>query len=101
MLKERLQEALDQILNDIGIWRDLIAVVSIVTMLLPWVYLDGSSSPMTGADLIAYTFTGPERGAMIRESFLGAASLFVIPLIVLVMAVTVFVKPSKVITLWR
>ena len=64
-------------------------------MLLPWVYLDGSESPLSGADLIEYTFFGPERGAMARESFLGAASLLVVPLVVLVMAVTVFAKTVR------
>ena len=90
--RERLREFVDQLVNDTSIWRNLIAIVAILSMLLPWVYLDGSRSPLSGAELIAYTFVGPERGAMARESFLGAAALFVVPLMVLIMAITVFVK---------
>lgn len=92
---ERLKSILDQAINDSSVWRNIIAVVSIATMLLPWVYPDGSQSPLTGADLIAYTFSGPERGAMVRESFLGAASLFTVPLLILVMAIAVFIKTYR------
>ena len=93
--RERFQEFLDQLVSDTSVWRNLIAILAILSMLLPWVYLDGSKSPLSGADLIAYTFVGPERGAMARESFLGATSLLVVPLVVLIMAVTVFVKTFR------
>ena len=93
--RERFQGVLDQLVSDTSIWRNLISIVAILSMLLPWVYLDGSGSPLSGADLIEYTFFGPERGAMARESFLGAASLLVVPLVVLVMAVTVFAKTVR------
>ena len=93
--RERFQDLLDQLLSDTSIWRNLIAIVAILSMLLPWVYLDGSQSPLSGSDLIAYTFVGPERGAMVRESFFGASSLLVVPLVVLIMVVLVFVKTFK------
>ena len=65
-------------------------------MMLPWVYLDGSDSSLSGSELIAYTFaTGDERWEMLQQSVLGAMALFLVPLAVAVLSVTVFIRTFK------
>ena len=88
--------ALKDALRSAYLWRNLLAVAGIASLMLPWVYLDGSDSSLSGSELIAYTFvTGDERWAMLKESVLGALALFLVPLVVAVLAVLVFVRTFK------
>ena len=48
--------------------------------MLPWVYLDGADSSLSGGELIAYWLaTGSEQTDMFRESVPGAMALFLVP----------------------
>ena len=92
----KLGSALAGALRNTFLWRNLLAVAGIASMMLPWVYLDGSDSSLSGSELIAYTFvTGNERWAMLKESVLGAFALFMVPVAVAVLAVMVFVRTIK------
>ncbi len=83
-------------LRSVYLWRNLIAVGGIASLMLPWVYLDGSDSSLSGSELIAYTFvTGDERWEMIKQSFLGSMALFLVPLVVAVLSIVVFVKTFR------
>ena len=78
------------------LWRNLLAIVAIASLMLPWVYLDGAESSLSGAELIAYTFaTGTERWDMLRQSVPGSFSLFLVPPIVAVLSIVAFSK------IWR
>ena len=72
--------------------RTLTALLALVSMMLPWVRLDGYTESMTGAELLAFAFTSPERGAMFRTVPLGAIALLLVPLTVAATAVYSFVK---------
>ena len=72
--------------------RTLVALLALCSMFLPWVRLDGYSSSVNGAELLAFAFTSPERGAMFRIAPLGAAALLFVPLAVTATAVYNFVK---------
>ena len=73
--------------------RTIVALLALCSMFLPaWVRLDGYSSSMNGAELLAFTFTSPERGAMFRTALLGSVALLFIPLAVAVTAAYSFVK---------
>ena len=72
--------------------RSLIAMGALLSMLLPWAVLDGSKSSLSGAQLLEYAFTSPERGAMFSTSFLGTMGLLFIPLIVTIATVSSFFK---------
>lgn len=94
--RQRIQEALRNFLRNAYLWRNLIALVGMASMTLPWVYLDGAESSLSGAELIAYTFvTGSERWDMLKESFPGAASLFLVPPVVGALSIAVFVSAYK------
>ena len=83
-------------LRSVYLWRNLVAVGGIASLMLPWVYLDGSDSSLSGSELIAYTFvTGDERWEMIKQSFLGSMALFLVPLAVAVLTVAVFLKTFR------
>lgn len=75
--------------------RTAFTLIALAGMLLPWVTLDGSGSSMSGADLIAYSFTGNERAAMIRITLIGSAVLFTFPLLTLFAAVMCFLDNIK------
>ena len=92
---ETLKETAIRLLHDVHAWRCVIAVAAIATMMLPWTYLDGARHPLTGAELIAYTFTGSERGAMAGHSVLGALALLVTPMLTLAMSILVFARIYK------
>lgn len=94
--RQRIQGALRDFLRNAYLWRSLIALVGMASMTLPWVYLDGAESSLSGAELIAYTFvTGSERWDMIKESVLGAASLFLVPPVVGALSIAVFVSAFR------
>ena len=59
--------------------RAIVALIAIAGMFLPWVWLDGDTSPMNAAQLLAYAFTNPERGAMISISFPGPSPYYSLP----------------------
>ncbi len=93
---QNIRVALQNAIRSVYLWRNLIAVAGIASMMLPWVYLDGAESSLSGAELIAYTFaTSDERWDMTRQSFLGAAALFLVPLAVAVLSIAVFAKTFK------
>ena len=72
--------------------RTLAALLALFSMMLPWVRLDGYTESMTGAELLAFAFTSPERGAMFRTVPLGAIALLLVPLAAAATAVYSFVK---------
>lgn len=59
--------------------RALICALTMGTFALPWVWQDGAASSTSGAQLLVYTFNGPERSEWVRHSFIGAVSLTVLP----------------------
>ena len=69
------------------LWRGILAIVAVLTFFLPWVTLDGDSASTHGASLIANMFHGSARGQMLSASFVGGASLMIIPIFI---AVTTF-----------
>ena len=75
--------------------RAIVALIAIAGMFLPWVWLDGDTSPMNAGQLLAYAFTNPERGAMISISFPGTIALLFTPPVVICLAVYCFIKTMK------
>ena len=89
-LKEKLTERLAA--KELGFGkaaqvRTAIAIAALAGMLLPWLRLDGYNEAMNAADLIAYAFTSPERGAIFGISKLGAIAILFTPSIVLAASV--------------
>ena len=81
--RQRIPDALRAFFRNTYLWRNLLAIVAIASMMLPWVYLDGAESSLSGAELIAYFLaTGTERWEMTKQSVPGAFSLFFVPAIV-------------------
>jgi hypothetical protein len=92
-LRQRIPGNWQDALRNVYLWRNLLAIAAIASMMLPWVYLDGAKSSLSGAELIAYTFaTGSERWDMLQQNVPGALSLLLIPLIVAVLSVVSFWK---------
>lgn len=81
-----------RLFQEVHTWRCIIAAAAIASMMLPWTYLDGARGPLTGADLIAYTFTGSERLAMVGQSVPGSLALLVTPVLTLSLSILVFVR---------
>ena len=72
---QQLKSALrsnDPKFDDTARARTLAALAALISMFLPWVWLDGDNSALNGAELLAYAFTSPERRAMIQTSLLGS-----------------------------
>ena len=94
--RQRIPDLLRSFVRNTYLWRNLLAIVAIASMMLPWVYLDGLESSLSGAELIAYTFaTGTERWEMVKQSVPGAFSLFFVPVIVAGLCIYAFVQ------IWR
>ncbi len=94
--RQKISDALQDFLRNTYLWRNLLAIIGIASMMLPWVYLDGDDSSLSGAELISYTLaTGSERWEMIQQTFLGALSLLLVPLSVAVLSIVAFVKIWK------
>ncbi len=96
-LMQQLKSALrsnDPKFDDTARARTLAALAALISMFLPWVWLDGDNSALNGAELLAYAFTSPERRAMIQTSLLGSLGILFIPLTVAVLAVYGFLKTS-------
>ena len=90
---QRIRDTLQAAWRNVYLWRNLLAIAAIASMMLPWVYLDGAESSLSGAELIAYTFaTGSERWEMLKESVPGALFLFFVPPVVAVLSIVVFAK---------
>ena len=88
--------ALREAARNAYLWRNVIAVAGIASMLLPWVYLDGSQSSLSGSELIAYAFvTGDERWDMVKQSAPGALALLVVPTVVAIISIVVFVRTFR------
>ena len=75
-----------EILRDPHLWRMIAACASVLTLALPWAYLDGATSSHSGLELIIYMLKGPERVAMLKNSAIGTLALFLAPLGALLMA---------------
>ena len=89
--KEKLQSN-DATLDKTTRIRAAAALIALFSMLVPWVWMDGDKSALSGADLLAYAFTSDERGALFRTSILGALGLFFVPPIVAVLTIYGFAK---------
>ncbi len=59
--------------------RTAIGIIALVGMLLPWLKLDGYNEAMSAAELAAYSFTSPDRGAMFGISIIGAIAVLFTP----------------------
>ena len=66
------------------LWRGILAIVAVLTFFLPWVTLDGDTASTHGASLIANMFHGSARGHMLSASFIGGASLLILPILIAV-----------------
>ena len=91
-MKERLKAELITLSENLYLWRNVLAIIGILSLMLPWVKLDGASGSITGSGLIAYLLTGTERLDMLRNSFLGTATLLLVPISVLVTTIMVWIK---------
>ena len=91
-MKEKLKSELMSMAENLYLWRNVLAIIGITSLMLPWAKLDGASGSVSGSDLIAYLLTGSERLDMIRNSFLGTASLFLVPVCVLATTIMVWTK---------
>lgn len=92
----KIGQAVREAARNAYLWRNAIAVAAIASMLLPWVYLDGSGSSLSGSELIAYTFvTGDERWNMVQQSALGALALLLVPAVVAIISIVVFVRTFR------
>ena len=89
--KEKLQSN-DATLDNTTRIRAAAALIALFSMLVPWVWMDGDKSALSGSDLLAYAFTSDERGALFRTSILGALGLFFVPPIVAVLTIYGFAK---------
>ena len=78
--------------RDLYLWRNLLSILAIVSIILPWAHLDGQQSSHSGTELIAHLFAGNERIQMLRHSPLGFLTLFFTPMIAAVMTLLVFWK---------
>ena len=91
--RQKIRDMLQAAWRNVYLWRNLLAIAGIASMMLPWIYLDGAESSLSGAELIAYTFsTGTERWEMLKQSVPGALILFFIPSAVAVLSIVVFAK---------
>ena len=90
-LKDKLTDAFDQI-DTTTAARAVTALLPLLSLLLPWITIDGDSKALTGGDAIAYALTSPERTTMFRTSLLGGLSLFTIPLITTALATLAFIN---------
>ena len=94
--RQTISDVLRDFFHNTYLWRSLLAVIAIASMMLPWVYLDGAESSLSGSELIAYTFaTGDERWDMLTRSVMGALSLFLVPPVVAVLSIIAFWKVWK------
>ena len=75
--------------------RSLVALAALAGMFLPWVWLDGDSSSLNAAELLAHGLTNPERGAMAGVSFPGTMALLFIPPAVIILAVLGFIRAIR------
>ena len=91
--RQKIRDMLQAAWRDVYLWRNLLAIAGIASVMLPWVYLDGAESSLSGAELIAYTFaTGTERWEMLKQSVPGALALLFVPTVVAVLSIVVFAK---------
>lgn len=60
--------------------RSICALIPLGAFLLPWVHLDGSNDSLSGAQLLAFAFTSPERTFLFSTSALGTIALVFAPL---------------------
>ncbi len=94
--RQSISDMLREFFRNSYLWRNLLAIAAIASMMLPWVYLDGAESSLSGAELIAYTFaTGSERLDMLGQNVPGALSLFLAPPAVAVLSIVAFWKIWK------
>ena len=91
-MKEKVKDVLYAAIEKPYLWRNVLAIIGMASLLLPWVKLDGASSAMSGADIIAYLFTGAERWEMLKSSPLGALAFLLVPPVTLVLTLLVFTR---------
>ena len=91
-MKENVKDVLYAAIENPYLWRNVLAIIGMASLLLPWVKLDGASSAMSGADIIAYLFTGAERWEMLISSPLGALAFLLVPPVTLVLTLLVFTR---------
>lgn len=93
-LKEKFYDALDQI-EPTQLARQAAALLPLLGIILPWITLDGETDSLTGAELLAYAFTSPERATMFQTSTLAGLTLFAAPLTTITFAILAFIKILK------
>ena len=91
-MKEKAKDVLYAAIEKPYLWRNVLAIIGMANLLLPWVKLDGASSAMSGADIIAYLLTGAERWEMLKSSPLGALAFLLVPPGTLVLTLLVFTR---------
>ena len=91
-MKENVKDVLYAAIENPYLWRNVLAIIGMASLLLPWVKLDGAASAMSGAEIIAYLFTGAERWEMLISSPLGALAFLLVPPVTLVLTLLVFTR---------
>ena len=93
-IRDKLQSR-DPDFDTVTLLRGLAGLLALAGMLLPWIQLDGAASAMNAAELLAYSFTNPERGAMIDVSFIGTIALLFVPPILITITCLTFISLIK------
>ena len=72
--------------------RTMLILAALAGMLFPWLKLDGYPGAMTGADLVAYALTSPERASIFSVSKLATTAVLLVPTLSLAAAVYGFFR---------
>lgn len=91
----KVKENLAAAVENPYLWRNVLAIIGMASLLLPWAKLDGAASALSGADMIAYLFSGAERWEMLRTSPLGAMAFLLAPAFALALTGLVFLKTIR------
>ena len=90
-LKDKIAEAFEQS-DPTNTVRQTAALLPFAGLLLPWLTMDGDQGPMSGAELLAYALTSPERTTIFSTSILAGITLFATPIFTIALAAAAFIK---------
>ena len=93
---EELTQTVRDRIKEPHVWRNAAILLAMLSLMLPWAYLDGATSSHSAAELMAHLFTGTERISMLKSSPLGFMGLFFVPLAAIILTASAFIR-----TTWR
>ena len=77
-----MKENIERYLNDRNNLKCIIAILTALGLLLPWMKLDGAESSLSGAKLIAFTLFGPGQWDLVANSPLSGLLTLTMPAVV-------------------